>query len=223
MTLCALLVALRVWSATDMLNSLAQFAVVAGLMVLVPGLDFTLVLRTALTQSKKVAFAASAGICLGLFLWAAAAAAGLSAVLAASETAFTTLRFIGAGYMIYLGARFLWHSHPREESHHSSPAAPESTLTTFGRGVLTNVLNPKAGVFYIAILPPFLPVDSNVLLSGLAFASVHVIESLLYFTAIILAADFFKEQFTKPRFRKWLDRIAGTLIIGFGLRLLTTS
>lgn len=206
-----------------MTSALMQFAVVAGLMTLVPGLDFTMILRTALTQSKKVAFAAGAGICLGLFVWALAAAAGLSAVLAASETAFTALRLVGAGYMTYLGVMFVWHSRHPSASTESAVVPVESALTTFWRGVLTNILNPKIGVFYVAMLPPFIPADTNVVFAGLALGAVHVIESMLYFTAIIVAANFFKAQFSRPRFRAWLDRVAGVLIIGFGLRLLTAS
>ncbi|MEN9710911.1 MAG: hypothetical protein RL441_903 [Actinomycetota bacterium] len=206
-----------------MTSALMQFAVVAGLMTLVPGLDFTMILRTALTQSKRVAFAAGAGICLGLFVWALAAAAGLSAVLAASESAFTALRLAGAAYMIYLGAMFIWHSRHPQVATESDAVSAESAITTFWRGVLTNILNPKIGAFYIAMLPPFIPADTNVALAGLALGAVHVIESMLYFTAIILAANFFKSQFSRPRFRAWLDRVAGVLIIGFGVRLLTAS
>jgi threonine/homoserine/homoserine lactone efflux protein len=208
---------------TDMLTSMLQFAVVAGVMTLVPGLDFTLILRTALTQTKRVSFAAGLGISLGLVAWALAAAAGLSALLAASDLAFTVMRFVGAAYMIYLGARFLWHSRNAEVAFSAHLSAAESGWTGFRRGVLTNVLNPKIGVFYIAILPPFIPADSNVISAALLLGSVHVIESMLYFTAIILAAGFFKAQFERPRLRAAIDRVAGILILGFGLKLLTAG
>lgn len=221
MTSFASPVALPATSVTEMMNSMAQFAIVAGLMTLVPGIDFTFVLRTALTQTKRVAFAAALGISCGLILWAIAAAAGLSALLAASELAFTAMRIGGALYMVYLGVTFIRHAHDGNFS--SGSADSSSAVTSFRRGLLTNALNPKIGVFYLAILPPFLPSDTNTVLAALLLALVHVVEGLLYFALVIAAAGFFKRQLERPSLRATVDRFAGVLIIGFGARLLLSS
>lgn len=221
MRLCELLAARRALLVIDMVAAMAQFAIVAGLMTLVPGIDFTFVLRTALTHSKTVAFAAVLGISSGLILWAVAAAAGLTALLAASEMAFTALRFGGALYMIYLGAVFIIKSNDHRMS--GELASEGSVSTAFRRGLLTNLLNPKIGVFYLAVLPPFLPTDTNTVLAAFLLALVHVAEGLIYFTFVIAAASFFKRQLEKPHLRAFVDRFAGVLIIGFGVRLLASS
>lgn len=211
------------WSATDMAAAMTQFAIVAGLMTLVPGLDVTLVLRTALTQPKRVAFAAAFGIVVGLLLWAVAAAAGLSALLSASELAFNAMRIGGALYMMFLGAKFFVDSTRHEDVPADLVPITDSGFSSFRRGLMTNVLNPKIGVFYLAMLPPFIPSGTNTVVAALVLASIHVVECLAYFSAIILAAQFFRQQFGKPTMRALVDRLAGVLIIGFGLRLLASG
>jgi threonine/homoserine/homoserine lactone efflux protein len=91
-----------------LLSSVLSFAVVSGLMTMVPGLDTALVLRTAITQGRRHAFAAALGINTGALVWGAAAAVGVSALLTASTTAYTIVRIAGAAYMVWLGGKMLW-------------------------------------------------------------------------------------------------------------------
>ena len=93
----------------SMSQAMLQFAVVAGAMTLVPGLDFTFVLRAALTHNRRSAVSAGLGIATGLMLWAIAASLGLSAVLATAPIAFTAMQIIGAFYLMYLGISY-WRS-----------------------------------------------------------------------------------------------------------------
>lgn len=187
------------------------------MLTIIPGLDTTLVLRSSLTQSRAHAYATAFGICSGAFVWGAAAAVGAAALLAASEVAFTALKLAGAAYLLYLGVSMLVTSfRHRAPQPTDAPAKPTGRLTTaFGRGLLSNLLNPKVGVFYIALIPQFIPAGVPPLGMGLLLALVHVVESLIWFSAIIVASQLARRWFTNPRVVRWIDRVTGGVLIGF--------
>jgi threonine/homoserine/homoserine lactone efflux protein len=206
-------------------SALLSFAVVAGLLVMVPGLDTALVLRSALTRGRAAAFATATGIGTGSLAWGAASAAGVSALLVASERAFTVLRAVGAAYLVWTGVRLLF----RTASPAAAPVAGDlPTCTSAGRsplvrawwrGLLTNLLNPKIGVFYVVMIPQFLPSGSPHLLMGLLLAAVHVVEGTVWFAAVILLASTFRRWLTGDRARRVVDRLTGAALVGFGVRL----
>jgi len=198
-------------------QALGSFAVLAALLTIIPGLDTTLVLRSSLTQSRAHAYSTAFGICSGAFVWGAAAAVGAAALLAASEVAFTVLKLAGAAYLLYLGismivASFRHTAVPETDA----PARPTGRLTAaFGRGLLSNILNPKVGVFYIALIPQFIPQGVPPLGMGLLLALVHVVESLIWFSAIIFASQIARRWFTNPKVVRWIDRVTGGVLVGF--------
>ncbi len=198
-------------------SALWSFAFLAALLTIIPGLDTALVLRSSLTQSRAHAYATAFGICSGSFLWGAAAAVGAAALLAASELGFLALKLAGAAYMVYLGVTMIVKSmRERPDAPKSAVPRPQGSLTAaFGRGALTNLLNPKVGVFYIALIPQFIPDGVLPLGMGLLLALVHVIESLVWFSAIILATQFARQWLTSTRVVKWIDRVTGGILIGF--------
>jgi threonine/homoserine/homoserine lactone efflux protein len=204
--------------------------VVAGLVTIIPGLDTALVVRTAVAQGRRQGFAVALGINTGCLIWGAAAAVGISALLVASRLAYDLLRFAGAAYLIWLGAVMLWRTWRRRATDGDdptgqplTPAAPGSVLRSWSRGVATNVLNPKIGAFYVAILPQFIPAHAPHLLMGLALAGVHDVEGIAWFTILIGAAHLARRFLASDRARKIMDRVTGTVLIGFGLRLALSS
>lgn len=203
-----------------MTAAIIGFAVVAGLMTLVPGIDTALVLRTAITQGRARAFAAAAGISLGVLVWGIAAALGVSALLAASQVAFTILRWAGAAYVVWLGVTLLVKA---GRGNHlgvdETATAPESAWAGFRRGLLTNLLNPKIGVFYVAVLPQFMPDDVPAALAGGGLALVHVVEGMAWFTLLILATHLLRTWLSRQGVQRWIDRITGGVLIGFGIKL----
>lgn len=200
-------------------SALLGFALVAGLLTITPGLDTALVLRAALTQDRVRAYATAAGICGGLLIWGVAAAVGISALLAASTLAYDGLRIVGAGYMVWLGIGLL-RSARRGEGHGEDARPSTATgLQGFRRGLLTNVLNPKIGAFYIAVLPQFLPESMSAIAMGALLAAAHVALSLLWFTVLILAASRMRGFLTRPSAQRALDGGTGLVLVGFGLRL----
>ena len=197
-----------------------SFAVVAGVLTVTPGLDTALVLRAALTRSRREAFATAAGIVAGLLVWGAAAAVGVSALLTASQLAFDVLRYAGAAYRVFFGVRLLLRAlHPRPGG-----ALPEATTAGTAwqaarLGLLTNLLNPKVGVFYVALLPQFLPIGSDPLAMGLLLAGVHGTLSLLWFALLIVLAGAFGRRLRQPRTARVIDAVTGATLVGFGVRL----
>jgi threonine/homoserine/homoserine lactone efflux protein len=200
-------------------QALGGFALVAALLTIIPGLDTTLILRSALTQTKKHAYATALGIASGTFVWGAAAAVGAAALLAASELAFTILKLVGAAYLVYLGAAMIVASFRGHARRTAGPAPTGSLGAAFGRGALTNLLNPKVGVFYIALIPQFIPEGVAPLAMGILLALVHVVESIVWFTAIIFATRFARRWLSSPRVSAWIDRVTGGILVGFGALL----
>jgi threonine/homoserine/homoserine lactone efflux protein len=205
-------------------NALLGFAIVAGLMTLVPGIDTALVLRAGVTQGTRAAYATVAGISLGLVVWAAAAAAGVSALLTASRTAYEILQLAGAAYLVWLGGRLLWQSRDSRVMHPEAPeAANGGTRRAFTRGLVTNLLNPKIGVFYVAVLPQFLPPDTASLPAGVALAMVHVLEGVVWFSVLILGTTVLRQRLAQPRVRAWTDRVTGLVLVGLGVKLASSK
>lgn len=202
-------------------SAVLQFALVAGLMTITPGLDTALVLRTATRHGRRTAAAAALGINAGVLVWAVAAAVGISALLTASHTAYTFVRLCGALYMLYLGFGML-RSATRGEAHATSddaPALPPSAWHALRSGLLVNLMNPKIGAFYVALLPQFLPPGQSAALVGLLLGLVHNLEGLVWFGALIVAVHRMRALLERPGTQRGIDALAGTAIVGFGAKL----
>ncbi|MBB2914788.1 threonine/homoserine/homoserine lactone efflux protein [Streptosporangium becharense] len=205
----------------DVYTSLVSFAAVVGLLTLTPGLDTALILRTSLLSGRASAWAVVLGIQAGTLSWGALTAAGLSALLAASQLAYDILRWAGAVYLVWMGVQMLWHSRRSGPDEAATPDQPsgDSRWSAFRRGLLTNLLNPKVGVFYIAMLPQFMPDDVPHVVMGLLLAGVHVGEGLLWSALLIGFAGLVRGWLRRPSVRRGLDRLTGLVVVGFGLRM----
>lgn len=199
------------------LQAILAFTAAAALLTITPGLDTALVLRTAAVEGPRRAFLAGLGICLGCLMWGFAASAGLGALLTLSGVAYNVMRWLGAGYLLYLGLQLLLRKR--------SPASPNplpsavSPRGWFLRGLLTNLLNPKVGVFYLTFLPQFVPEGSAVTPFSMLLASIHAAEGLLWFGFLIGLTRPLSAWLSRPAVVTTLDRATGLLLIGFGVRL----
>jgi threonine/homoserine/homoserine lactone efflux protein len=208
-----------------------SFAVVAGLLTIIPGLDTALVVQTTAAQGRRRGFAVAFGITTGCLVWGAAAAVGVSALLVASSLAYDAVRVAGAVYLIYLGTMMLWRTRRRRDTASRDTAGSqavsrqpaETGFRSWLRGTTTNLLNPKIGAFYVAVLPQFLPAHSSHLLMGLVLAGIHDAEGIIWFTLLISAVHVARRLVDSSRARKIMDRITGTVLIGFGLKLALSS
>ena len=201
-------------------TAVATFALVALALTLTPGLDSALVLRSALTKGRREAVATGAGIIAGLFVWGAAAAVGVSALLTASHAAYDVLRVVGAAYLVWFGVRLLIRAVRRDTG------APEAGVVVRGsawraarQGLATNLLNPKVGVFYVALLPQFIPPHDNPLAVGLLLAGEHGLITVAWFAVLIVLASALGRWLRRPSTVRVIDGVTGTALLGFGLKL----
>ncbi|WP_436524053.1 LysE family translocator [Actinoplanes sp. HUAS TT8] len=204
----------------DLTHAVLSFAILGGLLTITPGLDTALVLRSAVTMGRGPAFATALGVNTGALVWGAAAAVGVSALLTASATAYTVLRVAGAAYMLYLGVRMIVSAFKKKTDAVELTGPPSPTWwSTFGKGLFTNLLNPKVGAFYVAVLPQFIPAGSSPLGVGLLLALVHDLEALVWFSLIIFGAQAARGLLARRVVRRTVDAGTGAVLIGFGLRL----
>ena len=205
-------------------QALLSFTVTAGLLTITPGLDTALVLRTAAVEGRKQAMLAGIGICFGCLLWGAAASFGLSALLAVSGFAYSVLRIVGAVYLGYLGIKLVIRAFGSTSS--ISPAEAvwaenrnrDSSLW-LKRGLLTNLLNPKVGVFYLSFLPQFIPTGVPVWSFSILLALIHATEGLLWFLLLTNATELISSWLRQRRVVMALDSLMGAILITFGLKL----
>lgn len=207
-------------------HALLAFSIAAALLTITPGLDTALVLRTAAVEGARRAMLAGAGICCGLFAWALAVSVGLGALLAVSRLAYDVLRIVGACYLVYLGGKIflrkstaLVDAPPERTDESKNRNSGASAPRWFVRGFLTNILNPKVGVFYVTFLPQFIPAGVGVAAFSLLLASIHVVEGILWFILLISATNLFSNWLRRPAVAKMIDRVTGTVLVGFGVAL----
>jgi threonine/homoserine/homoserine lactone efflux protein len=198
------------------------FVALVAVLVLIPGPSVILVMQKAVTTGYRGALRVAAGVLAADLVWAAAAAAGVSAVIVASEPAFLALRFAGAAYLIYLGACLLLA--PKDKL----PAAPaggeDETPATVGRprafrqGFLCEITNPKTLLAFTSVMPQFIPAGSSPLapaLLGVTFAALGFASLTLYSLLLARAGGVLQ----RPRLARRLMRGSGGVLVGFGVAL----
>ncbi|MGW2403961.1 LysE family translocator [Streptomyces sp. NPDC001739] len=214
-----------------MLTSLLGFTLVAALLTISPGPDFAVVLRTALGSGRRAGLCSALGIAAGCFVWGLAGAVGLTAMLAASRTAYDVLRVAGALYLMWLGIQALRSARRirtagaseaevpaavREVSGDGAGARPVTPLRAFRTGLVTNVLNPKVGVVYMSLLPQFIPHGAPVIATTLLLVAVHAVLGVLWLGGIAFAVHRARAVFQRPRIRRRLDQATGGVLLALG-------
>lgn len=212
-------------------ESLLLFVVAGLLLNLTPGPDVLYIVTHALRSGARAGMVAAAGITAGCFVHIFAAAAGVSALMAASATAFTALKWIGAGYLVYVGLRLLTAKVGdaiKLEAAHAHSAVISGLFdwkATFLRGFLTNVLNPKVALFFLAFVPQFIaPSVEHKAVAFLLLGLLFNINGLFVNLGWALAAAWLAGRAeVVQKSMHWLDRIAGAMFIGFGIKLALTD
>ena len=199
-------------------QALIAFILAAGLLTITPGLDTALVLRTAAVEGPRRAWLAACGVFLGTLGWGAMVALGLGALLAASPLAFEVLKWVGAAYLVWLGLNLILKPRDKFELG-ASIASPRHASTWLWRGALNNLLNPKAGVFYVSFLPQFVPADVPAAPWMFMLSVVHDLLGVAWFAFVIGATVPVSRALQKAGVVRWLDRITGVVFLGFGVRL----
>jgi threonine/homoserine/homoserine lactone efflux protein len=199
-------------------GALIAFTAAAGLLTITPGLDTALVLRTAAVEGPRRAALAGLGIVLGCLAWGGAVALGLGALLTASRLAFDVLKWAGAAYLVWLGLKLILRPRQSFELAAAAPK-PASGGAWLRRGLLTNLLNPKVGVFYVSFLPQFLPAGVPAAPFIFLLAAIHAALGIAWFAGLIGATRPIAGALQKAAVVRWLDRLTGGVFLGFGVRL----
>ncbi|MEV5610933.1 LysE family translocator [Streptomyces sp. NPDC052225] len=204
-------------------TALWSFALVVGLLTLTPGLDTALILRTSALGRRHRAWGVVLGIQTGTLLWGALTSLGVTALLTASHVAYETVRWAGAAYLVWMGARMLRDTFRGTRAAGSADLDLGTGADTVGdgwrQGTLTNLLNPKMGAFYVAVLPQFVPAGTNHFAMGLLLTTVHILIGLVWSAVLIACARVLRGWLSKPRARRILDRVTGTVVAAFGVKL----
>lgn len=217
-----------------MLASLLAFTVVALILTVSPGPDTVIVLRTTVSSGRRAGFLAGLGVNLGCYAWGVATALGLTALLAASDVAYTAVRIAGVAYLVWLGVRALWNARravPAEAAETTEAAngtggvggPPVRALAIMRTGFVTNLLNPKVGVIYMTLLPQFVPADVPVLPATLLLVTIHNLLGAAWFAVVVLAASLMRRGLSRPAVRRRMEQLTGLVFIGFGIRLAAES
>ena len=195
------------------------FTGVIALGAMSPGPDFAVVVRRAALDGRLPGIAAATGVATGVFLWSVAAAAGVAALVATAPAILGTIRWAGAAYLAYLGIRALIAA----ARPHPAPLAlgPGSARGAFRDGLLCNALNPKAAVFFLALLPQFLPAHPGAL-DTLTLSLLAVLVTLVWFSTVAVLVAALRRVLARPAVRRGLDGLSGLALLGLGARLALT-
>lgn len=201
------------------------YVVVAAALALSPGPDVLFVLASGMRHRVSGAVASAFGIAAGALLHAMAAAVGILALIAATPLGFDLLRVGGAIYLTYLGLRaFCAFLNPVDGEDAPDNIAHHSPAKLFQRGLITNVLNPKVVIFYIALLPQFVnPELGHVGVQIFLLGCIHNLIGLAFLIGVGAAAGRASGWLMQTRFRRWLDAVAGVFFVGLALRLAVTG
>ncbi|MDN8614693.1 LysE family translocator [Variovorax ginsengisoli] len=201
-------------------HSLLLFVAAGLLLNLTPGPDVLYIVSHSLRSGARAGILAGFGITAGCFVHIIAAALGLSALMAASSTAFTVLKWVGAAYLLWVGVRMLF-SRPSGAAPALAAAGPANAKSVFLGGFWTNALNPKVALFFLAFVPQFIAPGTDD--KALAFFLLGVLfnfNAIFVNVAWALAAGWTARRVgLVQRGMHWLQRGAGALFVGFGLRL----
>ncbi|MDX2645468.1 LysE family translocator [Streptomyces sp. NPDC001902] len=196
------------------------FAAASLVLIVIPGPDQALITRNALAAGRAGGLLTMVGGVLGLGVHIASAALGVSALLMASTVAFTVLRTVGAGYLLYMGFTTLRAARRAADSPEPADGdPPPNGAAHLRQGFLSNSLNPKVALFFVTFLPQFLPAQGSVLPRALLLSLVFAVLYVTWFGTYVVVVDRVGAVLRRPVVRARVERVTGVLLIGFALRL----
>lgn len=209
-----------------MTPQLWTYLIAITLLTLTPGVDTMLIIRNTGRGGWRDGAVSSVGICTGLFVHAAVSAVGISVILLQSALAFSALKLAGAAYLVWLGLASLRQAFTRGDSRATVlPAASRlrfSARRSLAEGFLSNVLNPKAVVFYMAFLPQFIDPSGSALRQSLFLAGLHFAIAMAWQCFLALIVDHARTWLRRRAVHRAFDGVTGTILMGLGIQLALT-
>ncbi len=201
---------------------LLVFIGVAAIVIVIPGPDTAVVTKNVLIHGRRAGLGTSLGVSAGLSIWTIAAAVGIASLVRASEVAFTVLKLAGALYLVWLGVQALRAAGRQLDADDASQPQRRTGMGArggFRQGFLSDLANPKIGIFFTSLLPQFVSAGHAVLVPFLILGAIFVLMTVLWLLAYTLVAARAAQTLMRPRVRAALDRFTGVVLIGLGLRL----
>ncbi len=201
------------------LAAFLAFVSVSAVVIVVPGPDTAMTIRNTLLGGRRVGVVTGLGVSLGQLVWTLAASVGIAALLVASEPAFLVVKLVGAAYLIVLGLHALYSAWKSRTAVDLPPRKPTSVRGGLAQGLVSNLSNPKMAVFFMALLPQFVPAGGATfgwsVLLGLVFCALTFLWLALYAFVVAKAGTFLRA----PRVKRVLDAVTGTVLVGLGVRI----
>lgn len=205
------------------LSEIIAFAFVASLLVMSPGPNGVLIAKTVPTSGRAAGFANVAGFVTGFYLHGAMAILGLSIILVQSATAFAIVKYLGATYLCWIGVKALvsaWQGF--ETTGEETPGDRRRTWSkAYVEGLLTNALNPKVSMFYLAAFPQFITLGETTATASFMLVFIHSMINAIWFGAMVLLMSRLTSIARSGSFQRWLNGVTGVVFIGFGAKLAT--
>lgn len=220
------------------MSEILTFSVVALLLVMSPGPNGVLILKTASSLGRSASFANIAGLFVATFCHGALSIFGLSALLLQSAELFTLVKIIGALYLFYIGAKAIYNSYKKSETVNlaeTDELIPEPLQSTdvkkskpgvtgivgsFSEGFLTQLLNPKVSMFYLAAFPQFVSFDAASYAIAFSLVAIHACIIVTWFVGVTMAIDQIKQRGKHSNIGRWVQRLSGSVMIYFSALLL---
>jgi len=208
------------------ISALTTYLIAITLLTITPGVDTMLIIRNTARSGWRDGAVSSLGICSGLFLHATISAVGISMILLQAAWAFSALKLAGAGYLVWLGISS-WRKVLKQEGFEivNGGTTVEKFLIrrSLREGFLSNILNPKTAIFYMAFLPQFINPTQSALLQSLFLAGLHFIIAMIWQCLLALMVKQLKVWLQRPRVSQIFDGVTGTVMIALGLRVAVES
>lgn len=201
-----------------MLNEILTFSLIALLLVISPGPNGVLIINTASSVTKSAAILNIIGLTSATFFHGAFSIFGLSALLMQSAELFFIIKVLGGAYLFYIGIKSIIHSFKNTNNDIKSAkiSAPKSTaLVYFNQGFITQILNPKVSIFYLAAFPQFIPADNFSYTVAFFLVAIHATLIFMWFASMTFAIDKIKYSVKNTHLGTWVQRLSGLAMIYF--------
>ena len=202
-------------------SDILTFAIVASLLVMSPGPNGVLIAKTVPTSGRAAGLANIAGFVAAFYAHGALSILGISVILVQSAHAFTIVKLIGAAYLCWIGVKALWDAvRGVNLTPAVTPARRRRNLAVAcGEGFLTNALNPKVSMFYLAAFPQFISEGDSALGAGFLLVTLHCLINAVWFGAMVLLLSRLSRAARNATFQRWLKGVTGVVFLGFGAKL----
>ena len=201
-----------------MITHLGAFLAISALLAVIPGPDTAITTRNAMIGGRSAGLYTILGVSLGLTVWTLATGAGIAALIRASEPAFVALKLVGAAYLVFLGVQALRAAWRRDDGATSSPP-PGRPRRALRQGLLSNLGNPKIAVFFTSFLPQFTPAHHASFGTLVLLGALFCVIGLSWLTAYTLVVARIGDLLRRPRPRRILEGVTGSVLVAFGARL----